>query len=143
MPVEKSAGVIIFRKKNHENLFLLLHYEGGHWGFPKGHIEEGETIKETAIREAKEETTITDLNFKEGFKEWIKYFYKREGKKFFKIVTYFLAETKQEEVEISHEHVGYKWLPYEQALKQVTFDNAKQILKAAHQFLKKEESNSK
>lgn len=80
MPIEKSVGVVVFRKENNENLFLLLHYESGHWGFPKGHIEKGESIKQTAIRETEEETGITDLDFKKDFKEWIKYFYRRKRK---------------------------------------------------------------
>jgi len=143
MPAEKSVGAIIFRKENEERLFLLLHYQGGHWGFPKGHIEGGESLKETAIRETEEETGIDDLTFKEEFKDWIKYFYKRGDEKHFKIVTYLLAETKQKQVEISHEHVGYKWLNFNKALEQLTFDNTKQILKEANQFIKEENSNSK
>lgn len=143
MPVEKSAGLVLFRKEDNKNKFLLLHYEGGHWGFPKGHIEEGESIKETAIRETEEETKITNLNFKEGFKEWIKYSYRREKEKHFKVVTYLLAKTDQKKVEISREHVGCKWLNYEQALNQLTFDNTQKVLKAAYQFLNGEETNSK
>lgn len=136
MPVEKSAGAVVFRKEDSKIYYLLLHYESGHWGFPKGLIEQNEELKETAHREIKEETAIQDLEFVEGFKEWIKYFYKFKGKKIFKIVTYFLAEAKQKEVEISYEHIGYKWLPYEQALNQLTYNNTKQILKKAHRFLK-------
>ncbi len=143
MPVEKSAGVVVFRKENSQNLFLLLHYESGHWGFPKGHIEKGESIKQTATRETEEETGITDLDFKKDFKEWIKYFYRREEEKYFKIVTYLLAETNQKEVKISHEHVDYKWLTFKQALNQLTFDNTKQILKKARRFLQRGGTKSK
>ncbi len=147
MPLEKSAGVVIFRREGNELHYLLLHYGlgparnasrsdvGGHWGFPKGHIEQGESLEQTALREAKEETGIEDIKFIEGFKEWIKYFYKQENKNIFKIVTYLLAETKTKEVKISYEHIGYKWLAYEQALEQLTFKNTKEILKKANKFL--------
>jgi 8-oxo-dGTP pyrophosphatase MutT (NUDIX family) len=140
MPIEKSAGAVMFRKENGKIYYLLLHYEAGHWGFPKGHIEKGETIEETARREIEEETGIREINFITGFREWIKYFYKSKKGNVMKIVTYLLAETKQKEVKISWEHIGFKWLkwlPYEEALKQLTFKNSKEILKKAHYFLTK------
>ncbi len=144
MPIEKSAGAVIFRKEKDTIKYLLLHYEDGHWGFPKGNIEKGESPEEAAKREIGEETGIKEVEFITGFKKWIKYFYKRTPPKFggkevgetvFKIVTLFLAETKQKEVKISWEHKGYKWLPYKEALKQLTYKNAKDILKKANQFL--------
>ena len=138
MPIEKSSGAIIFRKQGNNIFYLLLRYELGHWDFPKGHIEKGETLEETAIRETKEETGISDLKFIKGFKEWFKYFFKYKGKNIMKIVTFFLAETKTEKIKLSFEHIGYKWLSYEKALDQLTFDNAKDILKKANEFLKEQ-----
>lgn len=140
MPIEKSAGAIIFRK-NQKIKYLLLHYPSStkapkdYWDFPKGHIEKGEKEIETVKREVEEETGLKDLKFVEGFKEWIKYFYKLKGKNIFKIVTYFLAETNTEKVKLCWEHRGFKWLPYEEALDQLTFKNAKEILKRANEFL--------
>ena len=55
MKKEKSCGCIIFNEKGE---ILLLHQNAGHWGLPKGHVEEGETEEQTAIREVKEETNI-------------------------------------------------------------------------------------
>lgn len=140
MPVEKSAGAVIF-KKNKEVKYLLLHYPsnakapGDYWDFPKGHIEKGEKLEEAARREVKEETGLKDIQFKEGFKEWIKYFFKFKRENIFKIVTFYLAETKQKKVKISFEHIGYEWLPYEEALAKLKFKNAKNILKKANRFL--------
>ena len=135
MPVEKSSGVIIFRKQGDDIFYLLLHYELGHWDFAKGHIEKGETLEQTAIRETEEETGINDLEFINGFREWFKYFFKYKGENIMKIVTFFLARTETKDIKLSFEHIGYKWLPYEQALGQLTFDNAKNILKKANSFL--------
>jgi bis(5'-nucleosidyl)-tetraphosphatase len=137
MPVEKSAGAVIFRKENSQIYYLLLHYELGHWGFPKGIIEKGEELTNTVKRETKEETGIENINFIPGFKEHIKYFFKLKGKTIFKIVTFFLAETKEKKVKISWEHVGFKWLPYKEALEQLTHKNVKEILQKANNFLKK------
>ena len=135
MPIEKSAGAVIFRRQGNKIYYLLLHYEAGHWDFPKGHIEKGETIEETAQREVEEETGIKNIKFVKGFKEWIKYFYKSKNGNVMKIVTYLLAETKKREVKISWEHIGFKWLPYKEALEQLTFQNSKEILKKAQQYL--------
>lgn len=137
MPVEKSAGAVIFRKENKKNYYLLLHYEMGHWGFSKGHIEKDEDLKEAANRESKEETGIENLEFIPGFKENTKYFFRLRGKTIFKIVTFFLAETKEKTIKVSWEHVGFKWLTYEKAMEQLTFKNVKEILKKANNFLKK------
>ncbi|MFH1841197.1 MAG: bis(5'-nucleosyl)-tetraphosphatase [Candidatus Nealsonbacteria bacterium] len=140
MPFEKSAGAVIFRKDNGIK-YLLLHYPTGSrtkkdfWDFPKGHIEKGEKELETARREVREETGLEDIKFIEGFKEWIKYFFKDKGKNIFKIVTFYLAETKREKVKISFEHIGYKWLSYKKASEELTFKNAKDILKKANEFL--------
>ena len=135
MAMEKSAGGVIFCKEKGKIYYLLLHYEMGHWGFSKGHIEKGESLEDTVRREVKEETGLEDIRIIEGFKEWIKYFFKLKEKNIFKIVTYLLAETKQKEVKISWEHTGYKWLTYEEAVKQLTFENTKEVLKKADDFL--------
>lgn len=135
MPVEKSAGAVVFRQEDKKTYYLLLHYQSGHWDFPKGNIEKNEEPEETVRREVREETGINDLEFVPGFKQTIKYFYKRDNKNFMKFVTFFLAQTQTQEVKISWEHQGYKWLKYEDALEQLTFSNAKEILKKAGQFL--------
>ena len=95
---ETSAGMVLFRKEDSKILFLLLHYPSGHWDFVKGKIEEGESTHETAIREAKEETGITDITFLENFEEWIKYDFQYQGELVHKKVVFFLAETKTKEV---------------------------------------------
>jgi 8-oxo-dGTP pyrophosphatase MutT (NUDIX family) len=143
MPFEKSAGAVIFRKDEGKVYYLLLHYpsavkegKSDYWDFPKGHIEKGEKELETVKREAEEETGLTDLEFLDDFKEWIKYFFKYKGKTIFKIVTFYLAETETEEVKVSFEHIGFKWLPYEEAIQELTFKNAKEILEKAHKYLR-------
>lgn len=138
MPVEKSAGAVIFCREDKKIYYLLLHYQTGHWDFPKGNIEKGEKLEETVKREVKEETGLEDIEFVAGFKEVIKYFYKLKGKNIFKIVTFLLAETKTKKIKISWEHIGYKWLPCEETLEQLTFKNAKEILQKANEFLTKQ-----
>ena len=132
---ETSAGIVLFRKEGSKKLFLLLHYPSGHWDFVKGKMEKGESTHQTAIREAKEETGITDIKFIENFEEWIEYNFKHQGELVQKKVVFFLAETKTKEVKISHEHSGYTWMDYNSSMEKTTFDNAKTVLTKAQKLL--------
>jgi bis(5'-nucleosidyl)-tetraphosphatase len=137
MPQERSSGAVLFRMEGGRRLYLLLHYEEGHWDFPKGHIEKGENEEQAARRECGEETGIGELEIMPGFHERIEYFYKREGRTMHKEVVFLLAQTKTKSVTLSSEHVGFEWLPYPGALGRLTYANAKDILKKAESFLVK------
>ena len=132
---ETSAGIVLFRKEESKNLFLLLHYPSGHWDFVKGKMEKGESTHQTAVRETKEETGITDITFIENFEEWIQYNFKYQGELVQKKVVFFLAETKTKEIKISHEHSGYTWMDYNSSMEKTTFDNAKTVLTKAEKLL--------
>ena len=134
MPREISAGMILFRRTP-EPHYLLLHYESGHWDFPKGHIESGEDPEETAKRELQEETGISEVRLVDGYKRTLHYFFRQKGIGIFKIVIFFLGETTQSEVTLSAEHVGFDWLPYDAALARLTFKNSRDLLIKAHQQL--------
>lgn len=134
MPLEKSAGAVVFRR-NKEIKYLLIQYGLGHWEFPRGLIEKDESLEETARREIKEEVGIEDIKFIPGFKEWVKFFFKFKRRNVMKIATFLLAETKTKEVQLSYEHKDYTWLGYKKALERLTYKNSKEILKKAHQFL--------
>lgn len=136
---EKSCGIVVFREDKRQRLYLVLKYPSGHFDFPKGHVEtRDKSMHETALRELREETGISDVKFVEGFEEGISYIYKRKSKPSNKQVIFFLAETKAKTVKISHEHRGYFWLPYDAAFNKVTFDNAKGLLRKAESLLGKE-----
>ena len=115
--------------------FAAARVKKEYWGLPKGHIEKKEKLEETAKREVEEEAGLKDIKFIDGFKEQEKYFFTKNRKKIFKTATYLLAETKTKEIKTSLEHLGFKWLPYEEALKQLTFKNAREILTKAHNFV--------
>ena len=131
---EISSGVIVYFKDDNKILYLTLHYEGGHWDFPKGHVEENEKLEETALRETKEETNL-NIELNQDFKKSLSYFYRRDDLLVSKTVYFFLGQTHNKKVKISSEHIGFKWLTYEDALELLTFDNAKEVLKKAHEFL--------
>ncbi len=131
---EKSCGIILFREEKGERYYLLLHYPGGHWDFGKGHVELSEDEETTARREMKEETGISKITMAKGFRLKMDYFYRRERRLYHKDVIYFLGKTSETRVKLSHEHQGYAWLPYEEALGQLTFENAQILLKKAEKF---------
>ncbi len=137
MKKERSAGIVLFLEKPEGNRFLLLNYPTGQWDFVKGKIEHGETEHQTAVRETKEETGISDLEFIDGFKENINYNFQYEGELIYKEVVFFLAKTKTETVMVSHEHLSYTWLDYKNAIGKTTYQNAKDVLSKANDLLQK------
>jgi len=84
MGEEKSAGIVLFRNISNKNEFLLLNYPQGHWDFIKGKVEQNETPHETALRETKEETGISNIEFVDGFEESVEYNFSLKIKIFIK-----------------------------------------------------------
>lgn len=132
----QSAGFIIFRYKNNEQQFLLLHYPGGHWDFPKGKVEFGESLSQAAARELYEETGLSvekQFDFQTTF-EYV--FTERNGKVCKKEVTLFLAQVNLAPVVLSSEHVGYQWIEAERVLEKLTYQNARDAFTWACSYLK-------
>lgn len=139
MKNEHSAGVIVFFDDIIDNQskrkYLLLNYRKGHWDLPKGKLEGSETKIQAAIRELKEETSL-EADIYPGFEQSLSYLFKdRLGELIKKEVTFFVGKAKLTQVVLSPEHVLYQWLPLKDALRQLTYNNAQQILNIADQFL--------
>src|SRR5690606_31220098 len=99
-------------------------------------LEPDEDDHTAAVRELREETGIDDVVPAEGFQREIVYHFHSSRKgPVRKEVVFFTGRTRQDLVKLSHEHVGYAWLDREAALKQLTFDNARNVLQAAADFL--------
>ncbi len=137
MVKEKSVGCALFRKKDSGKEFLLLHYRAGHWGFPKGHVEQGETEEQTLRREVEEETALQNIRITPSFRQYTKYYFRRGKETVFKEVAFYLAESETGDVKISHEHQGFEWLPYEKAMQRLSFKNTKMVLAKAKPLLSK------
>lgn len=135
MEDEISAGAVVFRRSKPIK-YILLHYKfkSEYWDFPRGNIEKGETVEQTAIREVEEETGLK-FDLIPGFKEKIKWFFRRDGKIIAKQVTYLLAEARNTDVKISMEHLGYTWLEFEDAIKRLKFDSSRSTLTKANRFI--------
>ena len=130
---EHSCGAVVFRRINEEYRFLLIkNKRSNHWGFPKGHMEKGETREDTAIREVLEETGVhihifSDFSFESRYKI---------GAKIEKRVDVFLASTEDTQTVIQKEEIeDYIWLRFPEALATLRFDNDKEILTAAQDYM--------
>ncbi|MEM3374722.1 MAG: NUDIX domain-containing protein [Candidatus Woesearchaeota archaeon] len=135
---ETSAGIVVFYSDSENVEYLILHYEEGHWDLPKGHVEGKETLEEAATRETFEETGLK-IKIINGFKEHISYIFKDKYKNFRlvkKDVYFFVGKTEKKEVKLSKEHIGYEWLSFEKAMKKITYENTKEVLKKADLFIK-------
>lgn len=132
---EFSAGFVLFRVVDGQRIYLLLDY-GKHWDYPKGHLEEGETAWQAAVRELREETGIRQVDRVGKFQRDMHYaFFSSKKGPIHKTVTYFTGQTKTDKVTVSDEHTGYEWLPYDEAMARLTYDNARDMLSAAHRAI--------
>ncbi len=131
---DRSYGVIVIFNDN----FLCLQHKAGHWGFPKGHIEGDETIEEASLRELKEEAGIEKCDifaFPPIFEE---YEFEQSGRKYHKIVQYLVGRVIDDKLIIQQKEImDYKWASYEEALETLTYDNNKEVLKKAKEYLGK------
>ena len=140
METEQSAGIVIYNSGR----YLLLNYgrsrvTANRWGLSKGRIEGNETIMQTALREAFEETGIKDLSILEEFKHRIVYYFTRGSHRIKKTVTYLIGISNTTDVQISKEHIGFFWATYEEALEMLTFENTRKIIRAAERYLRENE----
>lgn len=126
---EKSCGAVVFYNgKSNTRILLVKNNNGRYWSFPKGHIEIGETEKETAVREIKEETSL-EVEIKDGFREVSDYC---PFGKIRKHVVFFLAQAFTDNVRIQEEEIAeYVWVDLQQARKLCSYDNDLRIINKA------------
>lgn len=123
MKYEKSCGAVIFDETGDK--ILLIQQAAGHWGFPKGHVEDGETEIETAIREIKEETNL-DVEINEKFR-YIEHYSPKEDVE--KDVVFFVAKKIGGEIVAQEEEVqNIVWVSYAEAMERLTFESSKNVL---------------
>lgn len=134
MSYEKSCGCVIFRTADELRVLIIKQSRNGNWSFPKGHVEEGETEIQTAMREVLEEVGLK-IKPMEGFRETIHY---NPRPNVNKDVVYFIARSKIGRVKLQKEEVAdYKWVRPEQAFKILSFVNDKEVLTKALDYIEK------
>lgn len=124
----RAAGVILFRAREDATEYLLLRNARHHtWGFPKGHLEEGETDEAAARREVEEETGLTGLALTPGFREVVAYTVATPAGPAQKEVVYFLAELAGGEIRRSPEHDRDAWATREKVKSLLVHDNLREL----------------
>lgn len=138
MKKDFSCGVIPYRIVEGERQFLLIQHQAGHWSFPKGHPDEGETNLDTARRELAEETGIKAAQIDEDHPFEEEYtFTKRSGKQVSKRVVYFLGKVSSDQpVKLQEEEVSdYAWGSAKKTRKRMSFDEGRALLDEVLSYL--------
>ena len=157
MKEEVSSGIVVFQEEKGTRKYLLLNRREGFLDFPKGHIEAGESEEKAAERETLEET---GLNVKpvNGFRKESEYWFRApprtsddrslsysqyakkrgSGELIHKRLVMFLGRAlENQSPKVSIEHTGFQWLDYEQCMSKLRYDNQRELLVEADEFLSK------
>ncbi len=132
---EKSCGAVVFTRQNGSVQYLLVQQTGGNYSFPKGHMEQGETELQTAVREIMEETGL-EVDFVPGFRAEDAY-WPHEKPGTLKEVVYFLAEFCGQAYHFQEsEIIGGGLYTFEKAVESFQFESSRRILREADGFLR-------
>jgi len=120
---DECFGIVPIFSTEADTLFLLIQHQAGHWAFPKGHANPGESPAETAKREFQEETGISDFEMLDEPSFTEHYSFVKDGEPIEKTVTYFLGFVNSREVVLQVEEIqNSAWVSFEEAVKLITFD---------------------
>ena len=134
MKYEKSCGVIVFTRKNNEIEYVIIKSINGFYGFPKGHVEAGETETQTALREVFEEVGLIPTLI-DGFRETVEYYIPSIDVQ--KQVVYFLGEFKNQDIIFQKEELlSAKLMKFNEADNCFTHENNRELLLKADLFIK-------
>jgi 8-oxo-dGTP pyrophosphatase MutT (NUDIX family) len=134
--VETSAGGVIYRWRGDAPYVLLIRDGYKHWGFPKGHLEAGETPDAAALREVQEETGLADLVLGPRLRT-IDWYFRADGRLIHKFCHFYLIECPSGDPCPQAEEgiTACRWLPLAEALATISYDNARDVLTDAAEVL--------
>jgi len=133
---EVSAGGIVFRRDGARTFVLLIRDSYRNWGFPKGHVEDGEAPDQAALREVGEETGLGALEVR-GPIETIDWEFRFRGQRIHKTCHFFLIETRHRRTAPQRAEgiTACRWATFEQADRMLAYDNARGVLRQARTVL--------
>lgn len=113
---------------------LMIQDRVGRWTIPKGHVEEGERLEQTALREVREETGLVDLKIRDKLDK-IHFFYRKDGKLIFMTTYVFLMEAIKKSDELVPENsegiADVKWFDADEALKLIEYRDTEKLFRLA------------
>lgn len=129
---EDSAGGVVFREADGVLHVLLIRDPYGNWGLPKGHVEEGEEPVEAALREVREETGLEALDARTALGT-IDWYFRLGGDLVHKFCRFYLIHSPEGEAVPEREEgiTECRWIPARDAVREITYDNAREVLRAA------------
>jgi 8-oxo-dGTP pyrophosphatase MutT (NUDIX family) len=138
---ETSAGGVVYRIESGAPLFLLIRDSYANWGFPKGHLESGESTEDAALREVREETGLTELASC-GLIDTIDWYFRFRGRLIHKSCHFYLMETSQSDTAPQHAEgiTACQWVSYGEAHEAVSYANARGVLRRAREMIGARES---
>lgn len=133
---ETSAGGVVYRLDGGRPLFLLIRDSYQNWGFPKGHVEAGEQPEDTALREVREETGITDLALR-GALQTIDWYFRFRGQLIHKVCHFYLMETETAETSPQQAEgiTACTWVDFATATDSISYANARAVLERAQEMI--------
>ena len=138
---EVSAGGVVFRfvpgdDGDPQALFLLIRDSYRNWGFPKGHLEVGEEPEGAAVREVAEETGLVALDVR-GAIQTIDWYFRFRGRLIHKVCHFYLmrSDSAATSPQRAEGITACRWAPYDEAVRMVSYANARQVLRRAHEML--------
>jgi 8-oxo-dGTP pyrophosphatase MutT (NUDIX family) len=134
--LEISAGGVVVRHGAGGARVLLIRDSYRNWGFPKGHLEAGETAAEAALREVREETGLGDLSLV-GAIDTIEWEFRFRGRLVHKTCHFFLMETRHARTRPQRDEgiTACRWLPLDEAVAAISYANARAVLEQARAML--------
>jgi len=133
---ETSAGGVVYRLEEGAPLFLLIRDSYANWGFPKGHVERGESAEDAALREVREETGLNELASC-GLIDTIDWYFRFRGRLIHKSCHFYLMETAESRTAPQHAEgiTACQWVEYAEAHEAVSYANAREVLRRARDLI--------
>ncbi len=129
---EYTAGGVVFRRIDDRIDILMIQDRLGRWTIPKGHVEPGESLEQTALREVAEETGLQRFRIGEKL-DTLRFFYRKDGKLIFMTTDVFVMEALGDTESLSHGDsagiVDVKWFAADRALKLVEYRDTERLFR--------------
>lgn len=134
---EISSGCVVYKREGDDIYLLMILDRFGYWTFPKGKVEDGESLEETAIREVEEETGLR-VKIERYIRE-TNYTYTNENRESIeKTVYWYLASATSGELNPRYGEIRKaKWVQIDFAIELCGYSSDKETIREIYDLLVK------